>query len=119
MLVVNFAVDVSEIAPILLGSFLAFRAPDFKAFGDGVSGGSAQMVRKPGALLANQGNGGLVREHQGKVGIQGGTKRVGTAQRVGDRATPLGRPWGAKGSIFHFLGIHFPLCFLINCFDNK
>ena len=45
MFMVDFTVDVGEIAPILLGSFLAISASDFKAFGDGVSRGSAQVVR--------------------------------------------------------------------------
>ena len=86
MLVVNFAVDVSEIAPILLGSFLAFRASDFKAFGDGVSGGSAQVVREPGGLLPDQGYGGLIWKNQREVGGNLGSKRLRTPQRVGNRA---------------------------------
>ena len=55
MFMIDFAVDVSEIAPILLGSFLAISTSDFKAFGDGVPRGSAQVVREPGGLLSNQG----------------------------------------------------------------
>ena len=86
MFMINFAVDVSAIAPILLGSFLAGRASDFKAFGDGVSGGSAQVVREPGGLLPNQGYGGLIGEHQREVGGNLGSKRLGTPQRVGNRA---------------------------------
>ena len=60
MFMVDFTVDVGEIAPILLGSFLAIGTSDFKAFGDGVSRGSAQVMRKPGGLLPNQGDGGLI-----------------------------------------------------------
>ena len=86
MLMINFAVDVSEIASILFGPFLAFSAPDFRALSDGVSGCSAQVVREPGGLLPNQGYGGFIGEHKREVGGNLGPKGLSTPKRIGNRA---------------------------------
>ena len=72
VLMVDLAVYVGKVFPILFGVFLTFGAPVFEALGDGVPGGSAQVVRKPGALLPKQGDGGLIRQHKGELSIKRG-----------------------------------------------
>ena len=51
VLMVDLAVDVGKVFSVLLGALFALSTPGFKPFGDGVPGGPAQVVRKPGACL--------------------------------------------------------------------
>ena len=72
MLMVNFAVYVGKVFSVLLGVLFTFGTPGFKPFGDGIPGGPAQVVRKPGALLPKQGDSGLIRQHKGEASADRG-----------------------------------------------